>query len=209
MYLVNLALITFDSLFSNVNDKNQPLNYLSFVGCKSAIESTCGMVNILLLFATIFTSIFGFRIHNKISRFTSTLSSTTGSDAVLSTVERIKATVPISSVASKLIDKWTSVGSGKFVGLCPFHKDVNPSLHISDDLCLYHCFACGSSGDIISLVQKLEHLSFVEALNRIQELTGSNSSFHFHRYGWIMRYCMLYYCLNNLAILAGKVTAVT
>ena len=38
---------------------------------------------------------------------------------------------------------------GEWVGLCPFHEDKEPSLHVSEDKGLYHCFGCEAKGDAL------------------------------------------------------------
>lgn len=35
---------------------------------------------------------------------------------------------------------------------CPFHEDVSPSCSINEDKWVYHCFSCGSHGNLISLI---------------------------------------------------------
>ncbi len=47
---------------------------------------------------------------------------------------------------------------------CPFHGDQNPSFVIEPGKPTWHCFGCGEHGDAASLVMKLEHLTFPEAL---------------------------------------------
>jgi len=49
-------------------------------------------------------------------------------------------------------------------GLCPFHKDSNPSLIITPDKNLFNCPACGTGGDVISFVQKFDGVSFTHAV---------------------------------------------
>ncbi len=58
------------------------------------------------------------------------------------------------------------VGAG-YVALCPFHDDKTPSLHINHTKGLYHCFACGASGDTIRFVMEYERLSFYEAVQKL------------------------------------------
>ncbi len=48
-------------------------------------------------------------------------------------------------------------------GRCPFHQDKTPSLSVSEEKGLFHCFGCGESGDVIDFIQKLDGLSFPEA----------------------------------------------
>lgn len=57
-----------------------------------------------------------------------------------------------------------TAGIGSMKGLCPFHDEKTPSFHIRPQLGYWHCFGCGEGGDVISFVQKISHLSFVEAV---------------------------------------------
>ena len=36
----------------------------------------------------------------------------------------------------------------------------------------YHCFGCGEGGDVISFVQKVEHLTFTESVERLAAKLG-------------------------------------
>jgi DNA primase len=51
----------------------------------------------------------------------------------------------------------------EYVALCPFHPDKHPSLSVSQEKGLFHCFACGESGDAITFIIKIEGVSFREA----------------------------------------------
>jgi hypothetical protein len=53
----------------------------------------------------------------------------------------------------------------KLAGLCPLHEDKRPSFYIYPDTNTFHCFGCQANGDVITLVQLLNNLSFKEALN--------------------------------------------
>lgn len=48
---------------------------------------------------------------------------------------------------------------------CPFHKEKTPSMKIYKSG--FHCFGCGENGDVITFVQKLFNISFVDALKKI------------------------------------------
>jgi len=60
-----------------------------------------------------------------------------------------------------------------WTGLCPFHEDKNPSLSVDREKGLYNCFGCGESGDVVTLVEKMKHLSFREALSFLQKRGGA------------------------------------
>ena len=57
----------------------------------------------------------------------------------------------------------------KYVGLCPFHSENDPSFTVDEDKQLFHCFGCGAGGDIFTLVMEKENLSFPEALRYLAQ----------------------------------------
>ncbi|MDO5033944.1 MAG: DNA primase [Actinomycetaceae bacterium] len=63
-------------------------------------------------------------------------------------------------------------GTGSMKGLCPFHDEKTPSFHVRPHLGLWHCFGCGEGGDTIAFLQKIEHLSFSEAVEYLAQKTG-------------------------------------
>ncbi|MDW7738882.1 MAG: DNA primase [Bacillota bacterium] len=58
------------------------------------------------------------------------------------------------------------------VGLCPFHNEKTPSFTVSPEKQLFHCFGCGASGNVFSLVMQLENLSFPEAARFLADRAG-------------------------------------
>ena len=57
-------------------------------------------------------------------------------------------------------------------GLCPFHDERSPSFHVRPQAGFYHCFGCGEGGDVYSFIQKLDALSFTEAVERLAARVG-------------------------------------
>src|SRR6201986_4686832 len=55
----------------------------------------------------------------------------------------------------------------RFVGLCPFHPEKSPSFSINPEQGVYYCFGCQASGDAITFVREVEHLDFVDAVERL------------------------------------------
>lgn len=51
--------------------------------------------------------------------------------------------------------------------ICPFHKDSNPSMSISPEKQIFHCFSCLEGGNIFTFLQKYENISFIEALKKV------------------------------------------
>jgi DNA primase len=63
-------------------------------------------------------------------------------------------------------------GGGALKGLCPFHDEKTPSFNVRSTHGTFHCFGCGEGGDVIAFVMKIDHLSFVESVERLAERVG-------------------------------------
>ncbi len=63
-------------------------------------------------------------------------------------------------------------GAQNFSGLCPFHNEKTPSFSVHATRQFYHCFGCGASGDVFSFVQKVENITFPEAVRLIAQKLG-------------------------------------
>lgn len=58
------------------------------------------------------------------------------------------------------------------VGLCPFHDDRSPSMHVNPQLGIYKCFVCGAGGDVFKFLMEHEHMNFREAMEQLAHETG-------------------------------------
>lgn len=58
------------------------------------------------------------------------------------------------------------------LGLCPFHEDHHPSLTVNPEKQYFTCFACGEKGDVIHFLQKIERVSFGEAVKKLKIENG-------------------------------------
>jgi len=63
-------------------------------------------------------------------------------------------------------------GNGKFMVLCPFHEDKNPSLSVDPLKNVWHCFGCQKGGSSIDFVMEKEGLSFKEAVDLLVTSSG-------------------------------------
>src|SRR5213592_2193849 len=63
-------------------------------------------------------------------------------------------------------------GAQNFSGLCPFHGEKTASFSVHATRQFFHCFGCGASGDVFSFVQKIENITFPEALRAIAQKMG-------------------------------------
>ena len=57
-------------------------------------------------------------------------------------------------------------------GLCPFHQEKTPSLYVSPEKQLWHCYGCQKGGDHFTFIQEIEHVDFRTALRLLAEKTG-------------------------------------
>src|SRR5438094_8503349 len=68
--------------------------------------------------------------------------------------------------------KLKKAGAQNYSGLCPFHSEKTPSFNVHASKQFYHCFGCGSSGDVFSFVQKVENITFPEAVRAVAQNLG-------------------------------------
>ena len=83
-------------------------------------------------------------------------------------IKAIRQQADIVDVMSRYI---TLEKQGKnYKAICPFHDDHDPSLSISTDKQIFKCFVCGTGGNVFTFVQKIENISFLEAVCKVAEL---------------------------------------
>jgi DNA primase len=68
--------------------------------------------------------------------------------------------------------KLKKAGAQNYSGLCPFHGEKTPSFSVHATRQFYHCFGCGISGDVFSFVQKIENITFPEAVRLVAQKLG-------------------------------------
>jgi DNA primase len=68
--------------------------------------------------------------------------------------------------------KLKKAGAQNFSGLCPFHAEKTASFSVHATRQFYHCFGCGESGDVFAFVQKVENITFPEAVRLIAQKLG-------------------------------------
>ena len=86
-------------------------------------------------------------------------------------IQAVKERTDLVQLASQYLTL-KKAGADRMVGLCPFHQEKTPSFGISPSKQLYYCHGCGAGGDAIRFVRELEHLSYVEAVERLAQQAG-------------------------------------
>ncbi len=59
-----------------------------------------------------------------------------------------------------------------YMGLCPFHREKTPSFSVSPAKQIFYCFGCGTGGNVLSFLMKIENIPFVEAVEVLAERLG-------------------------------------
>ena len=78
---------------------------------------------------------------------------------------------PIDEVVGEYL-QLRNAGGGSLKGLCPFHDEKTPSFNVTPARGLWYCFSCADGGDVIKFVEKIDNLSFPEAVERLAARAG-------------------------------------
>lgn len=92
-------------------------------------------------------------------------------------LEEIKNKIDIVEYVGKYVQLKQS--GRNFKGLCPFHSEKTPSFMVSPEKQIWHCFGCNDGGDVISFVEKIEGLSFPDAVKELASRAGVTLSQNF------------------------------
>jgi DNA primase len=63
-------------------------------------------------------------------------------------------------------------GAQNFSGLCPFHKEKTGSFSVHAVRQFFYCFGCHERGDVFAFIQKMENISFPEAVKLVAQKCG-------------------------------------
>ena len=63
-------------------------------------------------------------------------------------------------------------GAQNFSGLCPFHQEKSPSFSVNAQHSYFYCFGCHAKGDVFTFVQRIENISFPEAVRAVAQKSG-------------------------------------
>ncbi len=88
-----------------------------------------------------------------------------------SDIDEVRARVNIADIVGDYVTL-KSAGVGSLKGLCPFHEERSPSFHVRPGVGRYHCFGCGEDGDVFTFLQRMDHVSFQEAVERMAARVG-------------------------------------
>jgi DNA primase len=68
--------------------------------------------------------------------------------------------------------KLRKAGAQNYSGLCPFHQEKTASFSVHAGNQFFHCFGCNAGGDVFTFIQKIENITFPEAVRVVAEKLG-------------------------------------
>ncbi len=83
---------------------------------------------------------------------------------------------PIDEVVGEYL-QLKNAGGGSLKGLCPFHDEKTPSFNVTPARGLWYCFSCADGGDVIKFVERIDSLSFREAVERLAARVGMDLTY--------------------------------
>ena len=86
-------------------------------------------------------------------------------------IDAVRERVNIAEVVGQYVTL-KNAGIGSMKGLCPFHEERSPSFNVRPQAGFYHCFGCGEGGDVFTFLQKIDHMSFTEAVEALAARVG-------------------------------------
>jgi DNA primase len=88
-----------------------------------------------------------------------------------SDIDEVRSRTNIADIVGEYVTL-KNAGVGSMKGLCPFHEERSPSFHVRPQVGFYHCFGCGEGGDVFTFLQKMDAVTFSEAVERMAARIG-------------------------------------
>lgn len=87
------------------------------------------------------------------------------------TVQQVRDANDIVEVVAEFVPNLKRAGKD-FKALCPFHQEKTPSFMVSPAKGIFHCFGCGTGGDVFKFVMEMEKCTYPEAIRKLAERRG-------------------------------------
>jgi DNA primase len=85
-------------------------------------------------------------------------------------IESVRERTDIVQLASQYVA--LKKAGRSFSGLCPFHSEKTPSFSVDPAKQVYYCFGCGAGGNAFHFVERIEGITFPEAVERLARDAG-------------------------------------
>ena len=85
-------------------------------------------------------------------------------------LEQLRNACPLEEIARTYVD--LKRRGRTYVCNCPFHSEKTPSFTVFPDTQSFYCFGCGAGGDVITFIQQIENLDFMDAVKLLAQNSG-------------------------------------
>lgn len=83
--------------------------------------------------------------------------------------EQVRGRTDLVALIGESVTLKSQRGGREYVGLCPFHDDHNPSMHVYADRQTFRCWVCNVGGDCFTYVMEEAKVGFREALEMLAQ----------------------------------------
>ena len=111
----------------------------------------------------------GHEARGRVTSYSLPRDRTTGS-SLIKRIQRVKSRTPIADLVGRYVT--LRVSGDRLAGRCPFHHDHQPSFVVYPASRTFRCFGCGATGDAIDFIREVEHLSFAQALEVLDQFNS-------------------------------------
>ena len=91
-------------------------------------------------------------------------------------LEQLRNACPLEEIARTYVD--LKRRGRTYVCNCPFHSEKTPSFTVFPDTQSFYCFGCGAGGDVITFIQQIENLDFMDAVKLLANRCGIEINTH-------------------------------
>ena len=95
--------------------------------------------------------------------------------------EAVRTRTDLVSLIGESVGLKSLRGGREFIGLCPFHDDHNPSMHVYPDRQTFRCWVCNTGGDCFTFVMEESKVGFREALEMLAKRANLEMPRNFSR----------------------------
>jgi DNA primase len=85
-------------------------------------------------------------------------------------IDEIRSANDIVEIISERIP--TKRAGRNYKAICPFHQEKTPSFNINPERQIYHCFGCGTGGNVITFLMEYEKIGFLDAVRELADRAG-------------------------------------
>ncbi len=67
----------------------------------------------------------------------------------------------------------------RYISICPFHSEKNPSFIINENKNYYYCFGCKTYGNVIDFLMRFNNINFLDSIKELSNICGIKFKFNY------------------------------